>query len=218
MQSTVTSKAMRAAYSPLTNRKRSPKVKQETQMRDIGVTILTDSELTLISLLASRLARASKSNHLKKKKKITPTDIFTPCGSRKTTACTENKFSNCFPFLLLHWLRHNPAASHSSSLQLSCFSLLIAHFLLTTAATISMLWQWSCRLWFGMLQSWSYATVLSSLWWLIKNEKFCSLSHFVGVINLYLYFASTTRVVWNVDATSKSYSKRHTQCHCPSSI
>lgn len=67
-------------------------------MRDICVIILTDSELPLISLLA-RLARVSKSYH---HIKVTPIDIFSHCGSRKTIACTENKFSNCFQFLPFH--------------------------------------------------------------------------------------------------------------------
>lgn len=119
MQYIATSKAMLINYRSITNRKCSLQVKQWTWMRDICVTILTDSELPLISLFARRLARASKSYH---HIKITPIDIFSHCGSRKTIACTENKFSNCFQFLLFHWPRHNPAASHSSRLQLSFFS------------------------------------------------------------------------------------------------
>jgi len=161
-------------------------------MGDICVMILTDSELPLISLLARRLARASKSYHHIKNTLI---DIFSHCGSRKTTACTENKFSNCFQFLLFHWLRHNPAASHSRRLQLSFFSIPCpfpsynCYDHLNLAAVIPQA---------AFLNTPVFKQCnehLSSLWLLRKNAKFCSLCHFCRkhsiVIFLYLYFAST---------------------------
>lgn len=112
-----TTEAMLTDYRSLTKTKYSLQVKQGPR-RGTFVWHSGWSNLPLISLLARRSARASKSLP---PQKITQTDIFSHCGSRKTTACTENKFSNCFQFLLFHWLRCNPAALHSRSLQLSFF-------------------------------------------------------------------------------------------------
>lgn len=176
-QSTATSKAVLRAYRSLTNTKCSLQVKQRTWMRDVCVTIVTNSEPPLISLLAGRFARAGESyRHIK----ITPTDIFSHGGSRKTTACTENKFSNCFQFLLFHWLRRNPAASHSSRLQLSFF----LHSLSTPF--LQLLWaSQPCRRYpAGCISERSRLPAVqhnpSGLHRLIISAKSCSLCRFVG--------------------------------------
>lgn len=99
-------------------------------------------------------------------------------------AYTENKFSNCFQFLIFTdegttQLLHIPVA-------FSClFSPLLAHFLLTTAKTISILQQLSHRLHFGTHHLSTYNGLQK-----MPNPAPCAILQKSAII-LYLYFTST---------------------------